>query len=280
MILSKRDSEILRNLGLCGPTIGNKISKKLGIASSTVSTRIGKLRDQGLIRCKSRPTLENPHPHTSISLTVEGLATVLNDLFIRPVPHPTIDNVRALNLLGDALEKIAKISQIWKNLLPEVFGLWYFFREGEGIEWIAAERLMYAAWAITHSIDSMSRESGHLWNPSGTDPNDPDDHLRLVFTRFFYSLLTDPTFFREAYLLKWVKSLSHPDVSTDDVSLIRWVYHLKKNETTRKYVEMNLETAEAEIAKLEIMKALLGEEELQVVELERTMMPLVKKFLR
>lgn len=278
MTLSNRDSEILRELVLHGPTIGNELSRKLGLASSTVSTRIRKLQEQGLISCREQQTLERPQVHIRISLTVKGLATALNDLFIQPVPHPTIDNVRSLNLLGDALEKIAIIAETWKELLPEVFGLWNFFREGEGTERIAAERLMHAAWAVTNRLDSMSRGSGYLWNPSGTDRNDPVDHLRSVFTRFFYSLLADPTFLQDVYLFRWIESQRRTDIDIDDAPLIKWVYHLKENEVTEKHVIDNLRRAEGQIAKLTLVTALLGDDRVEADELERTMMLIARGF--
>ena len=121
----------------------------------------------------------------------------------------------------------------------------------------------------------MSR-AGHLWTPKPNTTH--DENMVVVFTRFFYDLIYDPTFFRDAYLAKWLRSQRKKDFDIRDAPLLLWVDVLKKDPETKKKVEDNIRIAQAEIQRMQILSSLLGTDTIAVSELEKSLLLLWSVF--
>jgi hypothetical protein len=248
---------MLLHLLLDGPTIANRIQE---IQNASRTAR--RLEKRGMITRTPDKYDFSPQPATLLSLTVFGLATALQNYLIT--------DSGAVRLLDQTtLDIVNEIAARWKYLIPEVFEKWNLFRNNN-VEYIAAIRLAYASYIVTDPRkESMSR-AGHLWSPRKRNIS-PEEHLKNVFTNFFYDLIYDPTFNRIAYLAKWIRSLRNPELDVRDSPLILWVRALKTDAETSKYVNDNFRISEAEMKRFEILSSLLGDSAHDISELKEAL---------
>lgn len=259
--LTKEDRNLLSYLAVYGQTIGNHIR-----TLQNASRASKRLESKKLITRISNMYNPHPRPATMLSLTVEGIAHALITFFMKG---------RAVRLLDrDALEELNVIVKQWRELLPDVFEKWDFFRRYR-VDRIAAERLIYAAFSLVNSFESMGR-AGHLWTPKPNTTH--EEHMEVVFTRFFYDLIYDPTFSRFAYLAKWVQSQRKKNLDVRDTPLLLWVDVLKNDSDTRKKIDDNIRIARSEIDRLQLLSALLGHDVVDIDKLEKSLVSAFREF--
>ena len=85
-------------------------------------------------------------------------------------------------------------------------------------------------------------------------------------------------FFRNPYLLKWVKEKQSRNIDPLDVPIAKWVAFLREHNATKKYVDKNIEIARAQIARLRLMSEMLGESKASEDELNREISKIVRVF--
>ncbi len=256
------ERELLLHLLFNGPKIGNKISE-IQNASRTAK----KLEKKGFVTRTAGIHDFSPQPAMRLSFTMEGLAIALLTFFMKDGAVRLLDR--------NTLDTLYNIVKLWNNHIPEVFGKWALFRR-ENVEHIAAGRLVYASFSVVDRTESMGR-AGHLWSPVKRDITN-EEHMVVVFTRFFYDLIYGPTFTRVAYLAKWIASLRKPDLDIRDSPLLRWVEILKSDTNTQKHVVDNIRISQAEIRRLEILSSLLGHDTADIGELEMSLVMLMRVF--
>ena len=259
--LTKLEKKLLSHLAFNGPTIANQIAE-----IQNTSRTAQKLMEKGLLTRTAGKHDFSPRPAFHLSFTVKGLAHALLGFLMKG---------RAAKLLDkNTLDNLYEIVMQWRGFIPEVFQKWDYFKR-EGIEYIAARRLIYAAFSVTDSSESM-RRAGHLWTPK---PNsDSEEHMKTVFTRFFFDMIYDPTFNRNADLAKWISSQKETDLDISDCPLLIWVEALKKNPDTRNHIEKNYEISQGEIGRLEILSSLLGQGKADLTKLEKSFLKLWNVF--
>jgi hypothetical protein len=251
--LTNNDKKLLSYLAFHGPTIGNQIETMQNASRTSM-----KLEEEKLIKRAPDKYDLSPRPAMMLSLTVEGLARALLGFFmkdnaIRLVDRPTLDE---LNM----------IVKQWIDLIPEVFEKWTYFRN-EGIDHIAAGRLVYAALSLADETESIGR-AGILWTPKPNTTS--EEHMKVVFTRFFYDVIYDPTFFRIAYLAKWIQSQREKNLDVRDAPLLLWVDVLKNDPDTKKRIDDNIMIAKGEIERFRVLSALLRQDKVDIAELEES----------
>lgn len=176
MVVTNHERKVLSYLLMNGPSNGNKISRTLELANSTVSTRARSLEKKGLVAYRDpskQEILESPRHQYLLTLTIRGLITALSTM--KPIDLDIIS-----------------IRSHWGHLLPGVLNKWDHFKEHE-VEDIARTRLILAARSMVEHHDLPEK---WIWNLElfATEANMPiaqakdimDEEDEFAFTRAFY----------------------------------------------------------------------------------------------